>query len=403
MIKKYAAIVMAFLIAFLLSACAASNDFTDFPVDSTSAFNAEESLTDPAVRASAPINLSGEYGRLFPAEVPSAGIISGFLEFDDSLLFTRRIFGDNENSPEKYVIELLSLGSGKVMHSDQFESDSLTGKLTRIEKSNDTSGFDYRLVFETGMTYKSSDDFTKESRYELPKTANPSSLDPLSDGGSYDVSGDRLIYVQSDGIRLSDRAGLNAKCVLPNSDLVSIDLNKIIAANAPIYGKPRFVCNGTKIAAGIYEGGDWYGTVLYNLETGIVENLIQTTPPNIPTYPYVNRYIRISATSFLDAQTNKINAYPQVEGFASYLTNDFDTFVFQTYDDYPYETGHLKSYVCNLSNPEDRTKPVLMNNGEVPVIICGITEHYVIVHATQPEDHQDTCYDWWGLAKYKQM
>ena len=76
------------------------------------------------------------------------------------------------------------------------------------------------------------------------------------------MAGDQLVYTQSDGIWLADRDGLHARKVLSNAEITFMEVEKMTGETKLMYGKPRFLCKCTKIAAGICDSGDWYGTCL---------------------------------------------------------------------------------------------------------------------------------------------
>lgn len=323
----------------------------------------------------------------------SSAIFVDALEFPNTILLCKRLLPEGAEA-EKNVMELFDTETGECVSSYELPP-VFSGRLRRMEKAADVAGFDFRCVYDDGMLYKSSADAQKELRYELPAGIVPTvSQDPF-DGGAYDVAGDQLVYTQSDGIWLADRDGLHARKVLSNAEITFMEVEKMTGETKLMYGKPRFLCKCTKIAAGICDSGDWYGTVLYYPETGEMENWLQTLPPFVPSFPYTDRYIKASKTAYLDACTNVWSEFPTASGNAAYLTYDFQTFVYQQYDmRLDHETEHLEAYRCSSTDPTDRTAPILVNLGNEPVILCCITENYVVAHAPRQGD-------WWAIAKYR--
>lgn len=342
------------------------------------------------------VALEGEYRLMRPAEDAQDAIVNDVLEIGNTAVLS---WYDQmaENALSNWTIETFDLTTGERLA--QYKQPE---RIYRIEKSGVELGFDYRIFTANAVVYKNSGDAEKSHTVSLPASVQPFQRDGMFPGnGAFDLSANAFVWSAQDGVWLADTDGSNPKKLLSN-DALPAQLQSA-SGGAYAYSMPRFLCNGTKVAASIYtadqaDGQNYAGAAVYDIASGEISYLkLGEATHGQYVYPVGDRYVvskRDDGTDLLDAQTGEATSLPIQTSFLS----GYDTFDFQTL--ILWESGNpygFSTWVCDAKNPADRSQPLLATaNTQIPGRLLGVTENYAVFTG---EDSDGT---WLAASKYRQ-
>ncbi len=271
---------------------------------------------------------------------------------------------------------------------------SSPGYMIRFETYSEKTGYDYRLVMEDRVVYRSSKDGDKKFTELLP---NGLVFDhghfPCEVKNVYDMNEKSFVWAADEGIMLFDKDNESQKLILSNPDydeatnlLKDLDVSFVQEYGFTfLYQNPRFILDGTKLVVAIISSeGIYYGFIIYDIASAEIALSHAFPEPDYPVYPINDRYAvsRSSRDYFLiDAATNEIS---QTFLWRDVMTNYYEIAVVPYYD---YENGYdptdarnLRAYVCQVSDPDDVSRPlVFAADPEKNISLSLINEHYVVL------------------------
>lgn len=379
MIKKYAAIVMAFFMVFLVSACAPKgvtlgeeNDLSADLVDKEPTEHADQNSENASSAG-----IVGKYIQLQPTTL-NTRTVDSVLEFDGTILCVS-YEAEDDNLEARFIAEAFDLHSGAYLYSYSSKDYQQYGTLYRIDKASDLDRYNYRLIFERAVIYKNSNAQSDSLIYELPGI-EPITLTETNPNGQLDVYSEHITWTGTDGVWIADRDGKNHRLILKNDDLA-----KEIPSypNGIKYSNPRFICCGSKIVAGVLRPGENIRTaaVSFDLGTGRIDHRLVMDMPRVVDYPIADRYMIGNGTAgpqMLDVNTGNHSDYRlEDRNHPFYYSYDYKVMVVAKYASMDFDG--MKAYVCNVGESNDETQPILSINDDTRLFVKGITEHYVVL------------------------
>lgn len=340
-------------------------------------------------------DFEGEYTRMTLSNSEVTPNWGETMELGDMLLHTS--YGGSSVMQINWQLEAFALNTGKSLYSIQSSSGYADrGGLLRISALNDTPDYDYVLYFEKGYAYRNSKDSAQELYFPLPAEVKPI-WDDSKSNTTYDQYGDSIVWEEEGSIylRTAKQDGTAQKLILPNTELPQILADSDLP-DGLAYLSPRFMRGGTKVAATVYSAlnRDSYAVVIYDIPSGKVSEPHLYLPPHSANYPILDRYVAVgnfTLFNLYDAETGQVTEFPQMRIARSY---DYKTVIIADYQ--TLDQDNAPTYVCDINNPEDRSKPLLRSRQpKALVTVTDVTEHYAVFRI------RDYDGDWMAVAKYK--
>lgn len=296
-------------------------------------------------------------------------------------------------SGEHGELTLFDAASGKRL----YESEARNGYVIRLDEYTEKSGYDYRLIMEDRVVYRSTGGSEKELTEMLPGNL---SFDhdsfPCEVKNIYDINEEAFVWASDDGIMLSDPDGSNAELILDNADLsdvskllTDIDLEFVFEAGFSfLYQNPCFILGGTKLVAGIIsQEGIYYGIVIYDIATGEIDSGYGFYEPDSPIYPVDDRYAVLQSSFdciIIDALTGEAEKSGERFPVRSVCTKDYQTAIVCYYglDDSgdPADRRNLRAYVCDMDNLGDKSSPlVFAADPNIESFLTVVSKNYAII------------------------
>ena len=316
-------------------------------------------------------------------------------EIDNLLVYSR--FARYDDAYEYWQIQFFDLDTGEVPTVIEYQGkDESLGNLLRVEKLNHIPDYDFCMYYEKGYVYRNSKDTGKQMQFTLPEEVKPV-VKSDHRATSYDEYGDYFAWVADDGIylRTAKQDGITQKLILPDAQLSEMFPRSDYAEDI-VYVMPRFIGNGSKIAAMVYSPLAYndVGVVIYDIASGEISSMLQYYPPATALYPLSDRYAAtwglITAPQILDTEsgeTTEINAWLG----RSY---DYNTFIVMDYS--TLDAENAPAYVCDISDLSDRSKLLLRpGNPYVWVGLTAATENHAVFSVSDADG------SWIAVAKYR--
>ena len=313
----------------------------------------------------------------------------GFLEFTESVIIVSYI------SDLVWNVEQFDLVSGDSVCLLESTIYSDKGQLYGIDYAKDHEGYDYCLLFENGILYRSSIAQETELFEDFPEGISPKVQRSYLNNAPYHRSKEYYLWADNDGINISRIDGSETTCILPNKEISSIfsESEYVAAYESAVYDTPRFVNSVTGVIAQVInKDGDFIGIVSYSLADNKVILFVESGPPNeARIYPAMDRYIGISrgTPQIIDTYENIISLLPLEYYYYSYDCERFIEVEISSpdFDDF-------KAFLSNKNNFDDVGELILSSEGSTGVYISGISENHIFVTSMNADKF------WLAMAAY---
>ena len=210
------------------------------------------------------------------------------------------------NSEEVFVYDA---ESGKLRYKAENHGETI-----RAESYSAKDGYDYRLLLLDSVVYRSTTDENKVLCESLPLDMKFEHCEDREFYNCYDINEQYFTWHDGDGIKLLSLDGGEPELILSNDDLIKnyknilvdhpVELTELLGEM--LYGCPRFICGGTKIAATVFkERIICSGIVIYNISEGKIELGHFIYEPDEAQYPLSDRYI-VDDYYRIDAETDEV-------------------------------------------------------------------------------------------------
>ena len=239
------------------------------------------------------------------------------------------------------------------------------GETIRAEAYSAKDGYDYRLLLLDSVVYRSTTDENKVFCEALPLNMKFEHCEDREFYNCYDINEQYFTWHDGDGIKLLSLDGGEPELILSNDDLSKNYKNILVDHPAELtelldeilYGCPRFICGGTKIATTVFkERIICSGIVIYNISDGKIELGHFIYEPDEAQYPLSDRYI-VDDCYRIDAETDEV--YKTVGAFGdsnSRETADGVTAVFYLHglngDGHQDDWRNLQFYFREIDHPQ---------------------------------------------------
>ena len=261
------------------------------------------------------------------------------------------------NSEEVFVYDA---ESGKL----RYKAENY-GETIRAEAYSAKDGYDYRLLLLDSVVYRSTTDENKVLCEALPLNMKFEHCEDREFYNCYDINEQYFTWHDGDGIKLLSLDGGEPELILSNDDLSKNYKNILVDHPAELtellgeilYGCPRFICGGTKIAATVFkERIICSGIVIYNISEGKIELGHFIYEPDEAQYPLSDRYI-VDDCYRIDAETDEVYKTVGVFGDSnSRETADGVTAVFYLHglngDGHQDDWRNLQFYFREIDHPQ---------------------------------------------------
>lgn len=301
-----------------------------------------------------------------------------FLQFGNKILW--RFSPQTDSYTQPSTVELLDTVSGQSLYSY-----TIPERVFYMERFSGEPGFDYRIVGESGIRYRSSVNGNQQTLWSLPSTVSLFAASAeLS--GTYDLRYGKLAYAGTDGLYIADADGQNRQPVAFYSALPAV-MNQGEGSGLPYYlNDPRILLDGKRLVASIVTPGTGekrLGFSLTDLETMETDYILGVTASGPRGVSYLGeRAMAVrdeDRVTLIDTETGEKGALPvKVPSGGEYYTNDCKAFLLwesiPTSGDVPASSS---VYTASSGNLADRTKKLFTTKGDTfyPV---DITEEYLI-------------------------
>ncbi|MGN0629593.1 MAG: hypothetical protein ACI4IW_08215 [Oscillospiraceae bacterium] len=393
MLKKFAAILMAALLAFSLCACGRE----PAPEPGTPGNSVSEAETSQQESAAAlenepesdiEIPLEGEYFTL-KSSTPM-GVVLEALEFDD------RVIVCHGGAAEQMGIKAYDKTTGEELF--EIPVPALDGSYHReMLKCDWEPGYDFCMILSGTVVYF--DSMNEKEPLEVPIP------DEVLAENEYhaDFNGESYIWINDEGVMLMPKGG-EAELILDNASIKTEFYKKLGEFPFESYAPPeeslgenlgfhdcRFVCGGKKVAAEFYDDHALYfGMVVYDIETGAAETGCSYTEMESVSYiggdGVKNKYIRIgnaSGVRLINTEDASHSDYPYVADYNSgWLSGTSENFAEAEYENFNDCTG-LKLYA---NKNGERELLVSATDMDAMIFVEATTENYVFIEGFKGEE-----------------
>lgn len=318
------------------------------------------------------------------------------IEIDGTIIFAGQ-YGE---------LALFDAESGKKLCETTVEG----GYVIRLDEYTDKPGYDYRLIMEDRVVYRSTADCDKELVEKLP---NGLVFDhagfPCEVKSVYDINEEAFVWASDEGIMLSGLDGSNPRLILSNSDLsdisallTDVDLEFVFDYGFSfLYQDPRFILDGAKIVSGIIsQEGIYYGIVLFDIFTGKIDLSYGFPEPDRPIYPVDDRRIAVQSSFsciIIDALTGESEKSSERFPVRSVYTKDYQTAVVCYYgldgSRDLMDFRNLRAYVCDMGELGDKSNPlVFVADPDTEASLSVISKNYALVSVSSGTEKPNPVY-----------
>ncbi len=242
------------------------------------------------------MSIDGKYQLLTESEL-TQGIMDGtytlkrMLQYGDQLVLEL-----DSPSMEGSLFEIINVKTGRTVQRFAIPKKALD------VRSTDLDGYDFYIMTEDTIHYRSSSDHNLKLDFSLPQSVKEKQItginEPLFD---VDYIQNLLVYVSDEGVVLSNQAGKKHSILLRHERLNKLlNLNSEEDKNLPneegmtaVYAAPQLMNNGKLIVCPILLRGEvdkWVGFSVFNLMNGTFKD-------------YVDEFAVIDSFSYPDEQT----------------------------------------------------------------------------------------------------
>ncbi len=245
------------------------------------------------------MTVSGEYQPLTTTEYLQ-GLQDGSYRLNQLYQYGDQLILELESDAmEGCLFEFIDADSGDTVQTIALPKKALDVRSTSLE------GYDFYIMTEDSIHYRSAEDFGLKLDFGLPQSVKDKLLknvdDPLFD---VDYIQDLLVYVSDQGVVLSNQSGKRNDLLLKHERLIELlNLNAEEEEKRPFaqekeeltayYAAPQLMNNGKIIVCPILLRGEvdqWVGCSVFNLMNGSFKD-------------YVEEFDRIDRFSYPDEQT----------------------------------------------------------------------------------------------------
>lgn len=243
------------------------------------------------------VTIKGKPYQLLTSSEYMDGLRNGSCQLKQLLQYGEQlVFHLDDQSLEGSIFEVIDTKTG-----DTIQTITTPKKALDI-RSTDLDGYDFYIITEDSVFYRSSDDAGLKLDFSLPQTVQEKlkqGLDqPLFD---VDYINDELVYVSEEGIVLSNQAGKRNDLLLRHDRLIQLlDLNaedeeapqsaEEQQEKTAVYAAPKLMNGGKLIVCPILLQGErdqWVGFSIFNLMNGSFKDYM-TEFSDITGFSYPN-------------------------------------------------------------------------------------------------------------------
>ena len=331
------------------------------------------------------MTVSGEYQPLTTTEYLQ-GLQDGSYRLNQLYQYGDQLILELESDAmEGCLFEFIDADSGDTVQTIALPKKALDVRSTSLE------GYDFYIMTEDSIHYRSAEDFGLKLDFGLPQSVKDKLLknvdEPLFD---VDYIQDLLVYVSDQGVVLSNQSGKRNDLLLKHERLIELlNLNAEEEEKRPLaqekeeltayYAAPQLMNNGKIIVCPILLRGEvdqWVGCSVFNLMNGSFKD-------------YVEEFDHIDRFSYPDEQTIL------TLGEESYTTMDVLTREFSS-QEWSSKTNET-TFLCSrdrlltwrkgmeysnellLSTPDTEATSLLLSAQGDRFMVHGATEDYALI------------------------